>query len=95
MRNIQKAEGKVEKEVKEIPIVQATKVKERTKYTEKHNLIYLTPTDRKKLAILESKKEHGVRLTTEDKHELTLIKGRRRKNKINTKDSINFFSSIM
>ena len=70
-----------EKKEEVFPVVHATKVKERTKYTEKHNLIYLTPNDRKRLAILESKKEHGVRLTADEKHELSLIKGRWRKNK--------------
>ena len=78
----EKEEGEEnEKKEEEIPVVHATKVKERTKYTEKHNLIYLTPNDRKRLAILESKNEHGVRLTADEKHELSLIKGRRRKNK--------------
>ena len=48
--------------------------------TEKHNRIYLPPYDRKRLATLDSKKEHGVRLTTEKKTLIESYKGRGRKN---------------
>ena len=61
------SEEKVDEE--DIPVVNATKVKQRTKYnTEQHNLLFLYENDKKRLQMQESKKQHVVSFTADEKH---------------------------